>query len=242
MQRFFVSDVHLNENEPAITAGFLHFISSIPSNSELYILGDLFDFWIGDDIETELSSAVAIKFKEISNRNIKIYFISGNRDFLLGKRFAKRCNMEILPNIHELIFNTKSDEISLLLMHGDELCLDDIEYQSYRKKVHNQWIQRLFLLLPKVIRKKIATALRKKSTASNKQKSNNIMDVNQLEVERYLTHYHAEIMIHGHTHRLNSHQFILNGQSKTRFVLGAWHDSFNYLCLSDDGQLTAHYL
>jgi len=233
MQRFFIADIHLNQNEPEITTGFLHFLQTLPNNSELYILGDLFDYWIGDDIADPLSQEVSEQLNKLKLRNIQTYFIHGNRDFLLGRRFAKLCAMTILPEVS--ILNHKNDNI--VILHGDLLCVDDLSYQKFRRKMHNKWLQCLFLLLPRYFRKKIATKLRNRSNQYNQQKYEYIMDVNQQAIEAMMNNNQAKMMIHGHTHKPAAHQFNINGKAITRMVLGAWHDGANYIHQDQSGEI-----
>lgn len=231
MQRFFVSDIHLNENEPTITVGFLLFLSSLPNQSELYILGDLFDYWVGDDIDSELTQTVSLALAKLSERDIKTFLIVGNRDFLIGDSFAQKSKIQRLPDIH--IINDNHD-FNIVILHGDLLCIDDISYQQYRKKVHNRIIQRLFLMLPKWIRLKIAKKLRLKSQSYNQVKSEIIMDVNESEVQRIFNQSDAMIMIHGHTHLKQKHNY--PNSNHIRIVLGAWHDGANYVIQNLSGE------
>ncbi|WP_392553333.1 UDP-2,3-diacylglucosamine diphosphatase [Orbus wheelerorum] len=233
MQRFFIADIHLNQNEPGITTGFLHFLQTLPNDSELYILGDLFDYWIGDDIVDSLHQEVSQQLNQLKLRNIQTYFIHGNRDFLLGHRFAKLCAMTILPETCIV----KNDNNKIVILHGDLLCTDDLSYQKFRGKMHNKWLQRLFLLLPRYFRQKIASKLRNKSHQHNQQKYEHIMDVNQVAVEGMMSRYDANVMIHGHTHKLATHQFNCGGKILTRLVLGAWHDGVNYIHQDENGEI-----
>lgn len=233
MQRFFIADIHLNNNEPVITTGFLHFLNQLPAHCELYILGDLFDYWIGDDLADELQQQIASALQQLTNRNIKSYFIHGNRDFLLGKHYAKISHIQLLPDICQLMHQQQN----LIILHGDQLCTDDLAYQQFRKKMHNKWLQKLFLVLPRFYRHKIANKLRNKSQQHNQTKADYIMDVNQQTVETVMQNYQTTIMIHGHTHKPATHQFQLNGKPATRIVLGAWHDGINYIHQNEQGEL-----
>ncbi|SCB79732.1 UDP-2,3-diacylglucosamine hydrolase [Gilliamella intestini] len=228
--RYFIADIHLADNEPAsgysdITAGFLSFLNALPDSCELYILGDLFDYWVGDDIKTDLHYQVAQALQALSKRNIKKYFVHGNRDFLLSKKYAQQCDMTLLPEVNCL----PNQEKNIVFLHGDLLCTDDLQYQKFRKVMHNTWLQKLFLFLPLFIRLKIATKLRKKSSQQNQIKSESIMDVNQQAVVDILMAYNADIMIHGHTHKPATHHFEINRSPVTRLVLGAWHDGVTYV-------------
>lgn len=233
MQRFFIADLHLNENEPEITTGFFHFLQSLPSGCELYILGDLFDYWIGDDIASELQYQVAQQLKALKARHIQSYFIHGNRDFLLGHHFAQACDMTLLPEISVLT----NQQNNIVILHGDLLCIDDKAYQKFRKKMHSRWLQRLFLLLPRFFRQNIANKLRNKSSQYNQHKATSIMDVNQQAVETMMTQYQATTMIHGHTHKPDTHHVEIADKDGQRIVLGAWHDGINYIQQDDAGNI-----
>lgn len=226
-QLFFIADLHLSESRPDITECFIHFLHHqiIPHASALYILGDFFETWIGDDDNSALNTRIATELKQVTESNIPIFFIHGNRDFLLGEQFAKRSGLQILPEHHVVtLFGTPT-----LLLHGDTLCIDDISYQKFRQKVRQPWWQRLVLSLPLWIRKKIAQAAREKSKVKQQQVNPDILDVNQEEVERFFERYEAPLMIHGHTHRPNIHQHM----SGTRIVLGDWYTQGSYLTLNE---------
>lgn len=228
--RFFIADIHLGENEPAahhfdITAGFLSFLKQLPNQCELYILGDLFDYWVGDDVRSTLHNQISDALNALSSRQIKKFFVHGNRDFLIGKQYAKRCDMTLLGDINCLANQNKN----IVFLHGDLLCIDDPQYQKFRKIMHKKWLQRLFLLMPLFIRLKIASKLRKESNQHNQIKSETIMDVNQQAVIDMMIEHNANIMVHGHTHKPATHHLIINGESVTRLVLGAWHDGVSYI-------------
>lgn len=226
MADYFIADIHLNDDQPAITAGFLHFLHQLPNNSHLYILGDLFDYWVGDDALTPLHKKVADALLRLSSKQIKKYFVCGNRDFLLGQRYCQRCDMILLPDINLLA----SHSHRILFLHGDLLCTDDINYQQFRKKMHNKWLQRFFLCLPRYFRYRIAQKLRNTSSQHNQSKNEFIMDVNQATVIAMMSQYQADIMIHGHTHKPAIHQVSLSeNKYAERMVLGAWHDGISYI-------------
>lgn len=220
MCTLFIADLHLSEHEPAITAGFLRFLQeqAIYAN-ELYILGDFFDYWIGDDAPNPLHQQIAQALMKLKNAGVPCYFIHGNRDFLIGSRFAKESGMTLLPQ--EKVLEIYQHRI--LILHGDTLCTDDEAYQRYRKKVHNKFIQRLFLMLPLFIRLRIAGKMRSRSQHSNRYKSDAIMDVNPQAVIDTFEHFNTQWMIHGHTHRPAIHAIDIEGKIHYRGVLGAWH-------------------
>ena len=216
----FIADLHLCSEEPAITAGFLRFLAGTAREAQaLYILGDLFEAWIGDDDPQPLHREIALAIKDLVDSGVPCYFIHGNRDFLIGKRFANLSGMTLLPE--EKILDLYGRRI--LILHGDTLCTDDAGYQAFRRKVHQPWLQRLFLSLPLFIRKRVAARMRAGSKAANSSKTMAIMDVNQQAVIAALTRNRVQWMIHGHTHRPAIHPLEANGQQAFRCVLGAWH-------------------
>lgn len=217
----FVADIHLSQDEPAITAGFISFLRRQALRADaLYILGDLFEVWIGDDDPNSLHEQVATALRQLNENGVPCYFIHGNRDFLLGERFARLAAMQLLP-AEQIV--TLYDNQRLLIMHGDTLCTDDAGYQRFRRQVHQRWLQCLFLALPISIRQHIANRMRKNSRQANRRKALEIMDVNQQTVEQVMERYQVRHLIHGHTHRPAVHRFTLNQRSAERMVLGAWH-------------------
>ncbi|MDN6071868.1 MAG: UDP-2,3-diacylglucosamine diphosphatase, partial [Enterobacterales bacterium] len=178
MRTLFIADLHLSEQEPAITAGFLRFLQRDAYQADaLYILGDFFEYWIGDDDPQTLHREIAAALRDLTASGVPCYFIHGNRDFLIGKRFAQECGMTLLPQ--ETLLTLYGHRI--LIMHGDTLCIDDEDYQRYRRKVHNPLIQTLFLWLPLRTRLNIAAKMRNRSQMTNGEKSDAIMDVNTHE-------------------------------------------------------------
>lgn len=225
----FIADLHLCTEEPAITAGFLHFLQGEARQCDaLYILGDLFEAWIGDDDPNPLHQQVADALKALP---VPTYFIHGNRDFLLGQRYAAACGMTLLPEEHVLTLYGQR----VLIMHGDTLCTDDEGYQRFRAKVHQRWLQRLFLALPLRVRMRIAARMRADSKQANQHKSQQIMDVNPLAVEAAMRRQQVCTLIHGHTHRPAIHRINCNGQPAERAVLGAWHENGSLIQLDASG-------
>lgn len=220
MATLFIADLHLCTEEPAITAGFLRLLAGEARQADaLYILGDLFEAWIGDDDPLPLHRQIAAAIKAVVDAGVPCFFIHGNRDFLLGKRFARESGMILLPQEKVLTLYGRR----ILIMHGDTLCTDDHGYQAFRAKVHQRWLQTLFLALPLFIRKRVAAKMRAGSKAANSSKSLAIMDVNQDAVVAGMEKHQVQWLIHGHTHRPDVHTLTANGQPAFRVVLGAWH-------------------
>ena len=231
----FIADLHLCQEEPAITAGFLHFLQrEAPHCDALYILGDLFEAWIGDDDPNPLHQQIARALRALP---VPVYFIHGNRDFLIGQRFARASGMTLLPEEQVLTLYGHR----LLIMHGDTLCTDDAGYLRFRAKVHNPWIQRLFLALPLWIRKRIAARMRADSKQANQHKSQTIMDVNQDAVAAAMLRQQVPLLIHGHTHRPAIHTLSLQGEMAQRAVLGAWHSRGSMIQLDASGIQLIHF-
>lgn len=224
----FIADLHLCTEEPAITAGFLHFLRREAQQADaLYILGDLFEAWIGDDDPNPLHAEVAHALRQLA---IPCYFIHGNRDFLLGKRFAKASGMTLLPE--EKVLDLYGRRV--LIMHGDTLCTDDQGYLRFRAKVQQRWLQTLFLALPLFVRQRIALKMRAGSRQANSSKSREIMDVNQQAVVAAMSRHQVQWLIHGHTHRPAVHPLLIQGQAAERLVLGAWHEEGSMIKVSAD--------
>jgi UDP-2,3-diacylglucosamine hydrolase len=227
----FIADLHLQTEEPAITAGFLRFLHGEARSADaLYILGDLFEAWIGDDDPNPLHREIACAIKSLADSGVPCYFIHGNRDFLIGKRFATESGMQLLPE--EKVLDLYGRRV--LIMHGDTLCTDDPGYLAFRAKVHTPWIQKLFLALPLFIRRRIALKMRDDSKAANSSKSMEIMDVNAQAVVEVMEKHHVQWLIHGHTHRPDIHTLDANGETAHRVVLGAWHTQGSMVKVSVD--------
>ena len=220
---YFIADLHLSENRPHLLALFRQFMQEqAPEAEKLYILGDLFDFWIGDDEQSDLISEVQQLIRHLTEKGVPCYFQHGNRDFLIGKKFAKACGLTLLPTYHVIdLYGTPT-----LLCHGDTLCVDDVKYQHYRQKVHQKWRQWLFLHLPLKVRLKIAEKIRAKSRQDKQLKSTEIMDVNADFVQQMFAQFHVTQMIHGHTHRQKHHEIPPHFH---RIVLGDWGETSSLL-------------
>jgi len=228
MSVLFISDLHLAPERPAVTRAFLSFLSDRASASEsLYILGDLFEAWIGDDDPSAMAAEVQDALRNLSDSGVNLFIQQGNRDFLLGKRFTKRCGAVMLGDEHIIEYAGHR----ALAMHGDSLCTDDIDYQRFRRKARNPIYKWCLSHLPLKRRQKLATDWRAKSMAANSNKASAIMDVNAQAVATVMDNHGVEVLIHGHTHRPNRHALA----SGERIVLGDWHDLGWVLCLDDSG-------
>ena len=223
---YFIADLHLAQNRPDITACFLHFLENEATQAQtLYILGDLFEAWIGDDDDSAYLATIAKALTTLSKTGTTIFYIHGNRDFLLGERFAKKSAITLLPEVD--LIDLYGQEV--VIMHGDTLCTRDIAYQKFRKKSRSWWWQSLIKSLPLFVRKKIAADYRKKSAAATSMKSQDIMDVTPSEVVNCLEKYQSQLLIHGHTHRPALHELTANGKKAQRIVLGDWYEQGAWL-------------
>lgn len=218
----FISDLHLSAQRPSSISLFVDFMDkSGRLLSDLYILGDLFDYWVGDDASQVLGfSEVEKALKKTTDSGTNVFFIAGNRDFLVGEDFAQRTGVQILDDMHIL----QRDGQRIMLAHGDRFCIDDKAYMDAREQMlDKKWQQGL---LAKTIEQRIAIALdlREQSEMSKQQKSAEIMDVNADEINRILIENNLDILIHGHTHRPYVHQIKLQGKTFRRYVLGEWNN------------------
>ena len=218
MATYFISDLHLERIESSITNIFTEFLDDINENDSLYILGDLFESWIGDDNVTELSQYISDQLLSLSGRNISVAIMHGNRDFLIGEDFCKASSIELINDPRIIEIDTKK----VMLTHGDELCTDDKEYQAFRSVVRNPLWQKDFLNFPISKREKIAGEAKDASKDSKENKAMEIMDVNTDAVLKAFNDHPVEIMIHGHTHRPNIHKISNEDRKLTRYVLGDW--------------------
>jgi UDP-2,3-diacylglucosamine hydrolase len=224
MSSCFISDLHLDSKREDIKKTFFKFLESEALEFEnLYILGDLFEVWIGDDYEDEFTSEVIFELKQFSLSNKNIFIMHGNRDFLLGEKFAEKCGAELIPD--PLILNIKEKKI--MLSHGDIFCTDDLGYQNFKEKVRNEKWQKEFLSKDLKDREEIAKNLRKESAMQNSKKEDFLMDVNKSEVEKIAQENEVDILIHGHVHRPKIHNEFF-GQ---RIVLGDWDKKYWFISL-----------
>lgn len=212
----FFADVHLQEDAPDKTEFFLQFLQSLVKLKPegVFILGDLFDYWIGDDACQNHHLHIAAALKELS-QSCPLYFQHGNRDFLLGEDYAQRAGMQLLPSSYAILL----DQHRVLLLHGDQLCSADRAYQFWRNVRENRALRRMFHALPQQSRQLFAKNLRQYSQKAKAHKTMQIMDVVENEAAAYCQQHHSDILIHGHIHRPAVHSF----KHYTRYVLGDWH-------------------
>ena len=226
MPVLFISDLHLSPERPAVSRAFLVFLQQrAAAASALYILGDLFEAWIGDDDPSDLSIEIQAALRSLSDSGVPLFIQHGNRDFLLGKRFAKNTGATLLGD--EYIVEHQGHRT--LVMHGDSLCTDDIDYQRFRRKARNPIYRWLLAHLPLKRRQKLARDWRAKSKAANSNKASAIMDVNQDAVTRVMSQHNVDMLIHGHTHRPDRHP-LSKGE---RIVLGDW-EAFGWVLSLDN--------
>lgn len=221
MTTLFISDLHLEESRPDITDAFLGFLEHHAHGVErLYILGDFFEAWIGDDERTPLQETVAQALKAVSDSGTELFLMHGNRDFLIGEDFCARAGATLLddPTVVDL-YGTPT-----LLMHGDSLCTADEEYQKFRANMRNPQMQQMILSRPLEDRQQMARQLRDVSMAKNQGKAEAIMDVTPEEVVTEMEKHGVQRLIHGHTHRPAIHDLQANGQPARRIVLGDWDE------------------
>lgn len=220
MTTLFISDLHLEESRPDITEAFLDFLERRAMQADqLYILGDFFEAWIGDDERTPLQEQIAAALAKLTANGVSLYLMHGNRDFLIGEDFCQRVGATLLddPTLIDLYGEPT------LLMHGDSLCTADVEYQKFRATVRDTQWQTMFLKRPLADRQTVARQLRELSMAKNQGKEESIMDVTPEEVQRVMAEQGVRRLIHGHTHRPAVHDVEVSGGAAARFVLGDWH-------------------
>ena len=228
----FISDLHLDAGRPLITQLFLDFLETRASGSDaLYILGDLFEAWIGDDDQSDMNQSVCQGLRQCTASGTPVFIMHGNRDFLLSERFAEQSNTTLLqdPTLIDL-YGTPT-----LLMHGDLLCTDDTEYLSFREMVHDRQWQTGFLVKSLEQRRKIAADMRALSKEKTSDKAESIMDVNQEAVIQTMTKNQVPRLIHGHTHRPDVHELLIANEHVQRFVLGDWYEQGSVLECRPDG-------
>ncbi|HYM28897.1 MAG TPA: UDP-2,3-diacylglucosamine diphosphatase [Steroidobacteraceae bacterium] len=226
MTRLFVSDVHLDASAPEATEQFLAFLATEGTRAQaLYILGDLFEAWVGDDDDEPEKERVCAALRALSARGVACFALHGNRDFLLGDGFSARSGCRLLPDPVVAQFDAER----VLLTHGDALCTDDHSYQELRTVVRDPAWQRRYLALPRAHRELLADEVRAGSRRHTARTVPYIMDVNAAAVAAAFRAAQVRRMIHGHTHRPGVHQLEVDGAPAQRIVLGAWYEQGSYL-------------
>lgn len=228
----FISDIHLNGLQPEITTQFVSLLHGEARAAEhLYILGDLFEFWIGDDDPDPTYRLIQDELRALTQTGVPCSVMHGNRDFLLGEKFCARTGCELLAD--GIVISAYGQRV--LLTHGDVLCTDDRSYQRLRRIVRNPLVQGLFKWLPLSRRERIATRIRAGSQMHTKAAAATIMDVNANAVEQAFKKANVHVMIHGHTHRPAIHRYPGNDTTNIRIVLGDWHAQGSVLRWSAEG-------
>jgi UDP-2,3-diacylglucosamine hydrolase len=231
----FVSDLHLDASRPQITRLFLDVLDTLGKDADaIYILGDLFEIWHGDDDDSPVGHAVMYGLGACVASGTPVHLLHGNRDFLIGEQFAARTGCRLLDDPARIDLYGSP----VLLMHGDILCTDDVDYQAFRTEVRDPDWQRVFLGKSLQARRDIAQAVRMKSRASARDNPESIKDVNLDTVARFMTDHGVQHLIHGHTHRPGIHEFELAGKPARRTVLGDWYRQGSLLeCTPHEYQL-----
>lgn len=230
----FIADLHLRPEQPdmvALFVKFLHEQSQDPELEALYILGDLFEAWIGDDFVPPGMDVAVNAITQLTNSGVQVYFMHGNRDFLIGEVFAEQTGCQLLPEYHVMdLYGTPT-----LVMHGDLLCTDDVDYMNFRKMVRNPEWQQDFLAKNIPERIAIAQAARQESQHKTQQLDSEIMDVNQDTVTQTMIKWKVPQLIHGHTHRPAIHELTINDSPARRIVLGDWYEQGSALVCNQQG-------
>tara|TARA_Y100000310_G_scaffold234533_1_gene237529 strand:+ start:435 stop:1169 length:735 start_codon:yes stop_codon:yes gene_type:complete len=220
MTQLFISDLHLDEEQAEITACFLQFLKTGAVNADaVYILGDLFEVWLGDDHTTEFNTKIIDALGELSRKDIPLYIMHGNRDFLIGTEFCRSCGAELLPDPTTIDCYGRK----VLLMHGDSLCTEDAEYMQARTMLRSPDFQQQFLAKSLEERALFARNARQQSVQHTAELTNDIMDVTANEVTEAMQQHGVDMLIHGHTHRPAVHHLQVQEQPAVRVVLGNWH-------------------
>jgi UDP-2,3-diacylglucosamine hydrolase len=222
----FASDLHLDESRPDIVAQFERFLETVaPSSEALFILGDLFEYWVGDDsLDLAFPARVASRLRALAAR-VPVSFMHGNRDFVVAARFAAETGVRLIPDPTKIdLYGTPT-----LLLHGDSLCTDDVAYQAFRRQVRDPGWQAAALARPIAERIAIAQEMRLKSEGAKQGKAVAIMDVAPTTVEQVFAESGCTQMIHGHTHRPARHVHRVNGTERIRWVLADWYERGSYL-------------
>lgn len=216
----FISDLHLSPSREDITALFVEFLQTRAAAAQsLYILGDLFEVWLGDDVSLEDHRSSITALRELTDSGVPVYYLHGNRDFAVGGLFALNTGVQIVedPSVIQL------DGNQVLIAHGDALCTDDVNYQRFRKIIRQRWLLSSLLALPASSRRWIGDTIRNASKKSQSTMPMAIMDVTQSAVETLMKKHRVYTLVHGHTHRPDQHHFTVDGSSAERHVMGDWY-------------------
>lgn len=229
----FISDLHLTSGRPQINRVFFAFLEGPAREADaLYVLGDLFEYWAGDDdLSDPLNAQVALALSKLAAAGVPVRVMHGNRDFLMLERFAHAAGAELIadPLVVDL-YGTRT-----LLMHGDTLCTDDARYQAFRTRVRSRWWQRLFLLQPLWLRRAEIERARRMSEESKRTKPRELMDVTPAAVQEAFATSQCTRLIHGHTHRPARHELVVNGRTCERWVLSDWYAQGQWLRVAPEG-------
>lgn len=231
----FIADLHLDKRYPQAVTAFLEYLSHLEKQQvdALYILGDLFEYWLGDDCADQTAGRIADGLKAYHEATgTPLFYLHGNRDFLLGEAYAKRCCIRLLPEHYVIdLYGVKT-----LILHGDTLCTDDVAYQQFRQTLRDPQWQRKVLHLPAWLRRLKALQMRRQSKKANREKDDTIMDVTAKTVHTLMREYGVTQMIHGHTHRPALHQFSLDDKACRRSVVGDWYTQGSVLIVDQHEQ------
>lgn len=233
MAALLLSDLHLPAEPSPLREGFLRFLAGPARDAQtVWLLGDIFEYWIGDDVGLRVYAAEIAALRELTSRGVAVRFMHGNRDFLVGAGFAAATGVVLVsdPAVVEL------GSLPALLSHGDLWCTDDLAYQRWRRFSRNRVAQAIFARLPRAWRERVAGGLRSHSRNEKRYKPEAIVDVNPAAIEQVLRRSRTRLLIHGHTHRPADHALSIDGQPARRIVLADWHpDRMEYLSASPDG-------
>ena len=234
MSTLFISDLHLEADRPEIADQFLRFLETEALHADaLYILGDLFESWVGDDDPNEHYAWIKQAIRKLTRKDIPVFFMHGNRDFMIGEQFANETGVTILPDPH--IAEIHGDKV--LLSHGDAYCTDDVEYQGIRKMTRDPAWQAMMRSKSLEERLAFAAQARAASQARGETISENITDVNKDAISKALSDAGVEMMLHGHTHRPAIHEITVNGHAARRIVLGDWYEHGSVVRWDDAGPI-----
>lgn len=229
---FFVADLHLTDERPVATGRFFRFLDEVVVGADaLYILGDLFEAWIGDDHDEAVAHDAARRLKAVVDAGTPVYFMHGNRDFMLAARYAEKSGMTLLADPARVDLYG----VPTLLMHGDTLCTDDTAYQAFRRRVRHPLTRALLRRLPFSLRQRLAHQARTGSESAKADKPAAIMDVNEAEVARVLREQQVARLIHGHTHRPARHVHVVDGRECERWVVPDWYARWGYAVCDGGG-------